>query len=109
MQLHATRYESEQSLAQNPPIIILHGLFGSSRNWHPIAQALSDKYTVYALDLRNHGKSPHDNIMDYPHMARDVLTFLENELGQKEITPVTIIAHSMGGKAAMWLALTRPE
>lgn len=109
MQLHATRYESAQSLAQNPPIIILHGLFGSSRNWHPIAQALSDKYTVYTLDLRNHGKSPHDDIMDYPHMARDVLTFLENELGQKEITPVTIIAHSMGGKAAMWLALTRPE
>ena len=109
MQLHATKYESAQSLIQNPPIIILHGLFGSSRNWHPIAQALSVKNTVYTLDLRNHGKSPHDELMDYPHMAQDVLTFLENVIGQGQLVPVTIIAHSMGGKAAMWLALSRPE
>jgi len=109
MQLHATKYNSAQSLEQSPPIIILHGLFGSSRNWHPVAQALSAKYAVYTLDLRNHGKSPHDDIMDYPHMAEDVLAFLEHEFDNTPITPVTMIAHSMGGKAAMWLALNRPE
>ncbi|WP_246540171.1 alpha/beta fold hydrolase [sulfur-oxidizing endosymbiont of Gigantopelta aegis] len=92
------------------PIIILHGLFGSNRNWHPIARSLSEHHTVYTLDLRNHGKSPHSDIMDYPSMADDVLAFIENKITRQEITaPVNIIGHSMGGKVAMWLALNHPE
>ncbi|MCK5649274.1 MAG: alpha/beta fold hydrolase [Gammaproteobacteria bacterium] len=90
-------------------MLILHGLFGSNRNWHPIARSLSDKHVVYSLDLRNHGKSPHSAIMDYPHMAEDVLAFIKHEITPKQTGPVNIIAHSMGGKAAMWLALSQPE
>ena len=122
MQLHATKYakgslSAEGSLPvkdslpieESTPIIILHGLFGSNRNWHPIARSLSDKHTVYSLDLRNHGKSPHSAAMDYHHMAEDVLAFIKNEVNHNQIRPVNIIAHSMGGKAAMWLALSHPE
>ena len=103
MQLYAGKYEA--STDNNIPILILHGLFGSSRNWHPIARSLSKTHTVYTLDLRNHGKSPHSDIMDYPHMAEDVLEFMD----QNSLQRVNIIAHSMGGKAAMWLALSHPE
>ncbi len=92
---------------KRPPVVILHGLFGSNRNWHPIARSLSDEFVVYSLDMRNHGKSPHSTVMDYPHMAADVLDFIEHEI--KSHDPVSIIAHSMGGKAAMWLALSHPE
>jgi len=110
MQLHVTRYgDSQHGRKNSSPIIILHGLFGSNRNWHPIARALSDEHRVYSLDLRNHGQSAHADVMDYPHMAQDVLAFLEQEAEQSKIQPVTIIAHSMGGKVAMWLALSRPE
>ena len=104
MQLHATHYGEPQSDSR-PPVIILHGLFGSNRNWHPIAKVLSEHFDVYSLDLRNHGKSPHSDQMDYPHMAKDVEDFIE----QHHFDSVSIIAHSMGGKAAMWLALNRPD
>ncbi|MCW8930402.1 MAG: alpha/beta fold hydrolase [Gammaproteobacteria bacterium] len=116
MQLHATKYEpsafkeAEGSSPQiNTPVVILHGLFGSNRNWHPIARSLSNTQTVFSLDLRNHGKSPHSDIMDYQHMADDVMNFIETEINNKYPGPVNIIAHSMGGKAAMWLALSHPE
>ncbi len=111
MQLHATKYESRlltETVEQNqPPIVILHGLFGNNRNWHPVARSLSDEFMVYSLDLRNHGQSPHSNFMDYPHMAADVLEFIEQVI--KPHGAVNIIAHSMGGKVAMWLALSHPE
>ena len=103
MQLHATHYGEPQS--ERPPVIILHGLFGSNRNWHPIAKVLSEHFDVYSLDLRNHGKSPHSDQMNYPHMAEDVEDFIEHH----HFDSVSIIAHSMGGKAAMWLALNRPD
>ena len=105
MQLHATRYGDSQHKKNGSTIIILHGLFGSNRNWHPIARALSDEHRVYSLDLRNHGQSPHSDIMDYPHLAEDVLSFIE----QSNFTSVNIIAHSMGGKTALWLALNKPQ
>jgi len=103
MHLHAVQYGNRSAV--NTPIIILHGLFGNSRNWHPVARALSEKQTVYCLDLRNHGQSAHSDYMDYPSMAGDVRDFIR----QKKFSSVTIVAHSMGGKAAMWLALTYPE
>jgi esterase len=113
MKLHASKYpqsDGDSTLPVVAPVIILHGLFGSNRNWHPIARSLSEHHTVYSLDLRNHGQSPHSDIMDYPHMADDVLEFIEAKITQQEITaPVNMIAHSMGGKVAMWLALNHPE
>lgn len=104
MQLHASQYSASQA-GHDSPIIILHGLFGSYRNWHPIAKALSREQLVYSLDLRNHGQSPHADTMDYPQMAEDVLRFIEHN----HFDSVRIIAHSMGGKTAMWLALTHPD
>ncbi len=107
MRLAVTRYGAIQT-GHSLPVIILHGLFGSSRNWHPVAQSLakgSKSSPVYALDLRNHGKSPHSSIMNYPAMAQDIVEFMAAE----HIGKARLIAHSMGGKVAMWLALTEPE
>ena len=90
---------------EKPPLIIMHGLFGSARNWQGIAKQLSDRYTVYALDLRNHGSSAHADKMDYPSMVLDVIEFLDTH----NISDAVILGHSMGGKVAMELAMTFPD
>ncbi len=89
----------------NPPVIILHGLFGSSRNWSHLADQLAQQYRVYNLDLRNHGDSPHLPAMDYQNLAADVITFMDAH----NIQSSTILGHSMGGKVAMWIALSAPD
>lgn len=87
------------------PIVILHGLLGSGRNWATLAKRLGETHRVFALDLRNHGSSPWADEMTYELMAGDVRQFIEvNGLG-----PVTLIGHSMGGKTAMRLALDKPS
>jgi pimeloyl-ACP methyl ester carboxylesterase len=86
-------------------LLLLHGLFGSSANWHGIASALSDNVPVISVDLRNHGRSHWDEAMGYEEMACDLRALLVH-LG---IERVSVAGHSMGGKAAMWLALTHPE
>ncbi len=86
------------------PLLILHGLYGSSSNWSRHAGWLAERYRVIVPDLRNHGGSPHDARMDYPAMAAD-LTLLLDEC---ECPEAVVIGHSMGGKAAMALALTEP-
>jgi pimeloyl-ACP methyl ester carboxylesterase len=85
-----------------PPIVILHGLFGSARNWQSIARRLSAAYRVLAVDLRNHGASPWAGSMNYPEMAADVAAFIV----ERSLDTPTVIGHSMGGKVAMMLALT---
>lgn len=87
------------------PIIILHGFLASSRNWRTIAQKLALTHRVYALDMRNHGASPHADSMDYPGMAADVLNFMVKHKLEKSY----LLGHSMGGKVAMWFALHYPE
>lgn len=84
-----------------PPLVILHGLFGSARNWTTIAKQLAEAYHVYTLDLRNHGASPWASSMTYPEMADDVRAFLERH----GLEGATLLGHSMGGKTAMLLAL----
>ena len=84
---------------------ILHGLFGSGHNWTVIARRLAEQARVLVPDLRNHGASPHSDSMTYPVMADDVRALLD----QQGIECSDLIGHSMGGKAAMWLALTEPE
>lgn len=87
------------------PLVILHGLFGSSDNWHTLARRFAGHFHVYAVDLRNHGRSPHSAVHTYEAMADDLLEFLRSE----NIASASFIGHSMGGKAAMQFALTRPE
>lgn len=84
--------------------MILHGLFGSGGNWTTVARRLAATHRVIVADLRNHGASPHAEPMDYPSMAADVAALIEARAGGR----AAVIGHSMGGKVAMWLALTRP-
>ncbi len=88
------------------PLIILHGLLGMLDNW----QTQSKKYAgaglrVYALDQRNHGKSPHSDTFNYEVMAQDVRDFMK----QNNIPSAYVLGHSMGGKTAMQFALTFPD
>jgi pimeloyl-ACP methyl ester carboxylesterase len=87
------------------PVVVMHGLFGSGRNWMTAARRLAASHRVFAFDLRNHGTSEHVPTMTYPEMAEDVRETIE-ALG---VGPVALVGHSMGGKAAMLTALTHPE
>ena len=93
-----------QSQGSGPPVLVLHGLFGSATNWRAVARLLADRYRVITADLRNHGRSPHHAAMTYPLMARDVEELMD-ALGMER---AAVVGHSMGGKAAMVLSLTRP-
>jgi len=90
--------------APGPALVILHGLFGSARNWHGIATRLAARQRVVSVDLRNHGRSPRAPDMDYAAMAGDVLALIE-QLG---LARPLLAGHSMGGKVAMTLALQAP-
>jgi len=94
-----------KSYGRGTPLILLHGLFGSVDNWHVIATRLADQFQVVTTDLRNHGQSPHSDEINYPVMAGDMVELLA-ALGWSS---ANILGHSMGGKVAMQLALTRPE
>src|SRR5688572_6646791 len=83
-----------------PPLILLHGMLGSSRNWQTAGTDLAAHFHVFALDLRNHGKSPHSDSMSYAEMLDDVLAWMDAQ----RLSAVTLAGHSMGGKVAMLLA-----
>jgi esterase len=87
------------------PVILLHGLFGSARNFGAVQRALTPLFRVIAMDARNHGASPHASGMHYATLAADVLQTMD-ALG---VAQAAVIGHSMGGKIAMTLALTAPE
>jgi pimeloyl-ACP methyl ester carboxylesterase len=87
------------------PVVILHGLLGSARNWSSIARQLGATHRVFALDLRNHGASPWADEMTYDQMADDVRAFL----ARHGLPAAAVIGHSMGGKVAMRLALGHGE
>ncbi|MEM6973132.1 MAG: alpha/beta fold hydrolase [Pseudomonadota bacterium] len=87
-----------------PPLVMAHGLFGQARNFTTVARRLSAGRRVVTLDLRNHGTAPHADAMTYQAMAADLAQTLA-----LAARPVVLLGHSMGGKAAMTLALTRPE
>jgi pimeloyl-ACP methyl ester carboxylesterase len=94
-----------KSAGSGPPVLILHGLFGSGRNWHAIAGTMASTHEVLAVDLRNHGDSPWTGSMNYIDMARDVQALITRE----QLQQPHVIGHSMGGKTAMALALLYPE
>lgn len=88
-----------------PPLALLHGLFGAAQNFGTVQRRLATRFRVLALDLRNHGSSPHDQDMRYETMAADVL----ETLAAADALPATLVGHSMGGKVAMLAALTHGE
>jgi esterase len=90
---------------EGPPLILMHGLFGSYENLGRIARLLAPDFEVHSLDLRNHGRSPHADDMTYPLMAKDVIHYMDT----KGITSGALFGHSMGGKTAMQIALTYPD
>jgi pimeloyl-ACP methyl ester carboxylesterase len=94
-----------KEFGQGDPVIILHGLFGTLDNWQTIAKRMAENYTVYIVDQRNHGRSPHAEPFDYPTMAADLKEFMEANW----IFNAHIIGHSMGGKTVMQFALENPD
>lgn len=86
------------------PLLIVHGLYGSGRNWGVIAKRLSDRWHVLTPDMRNHGDSPWTDTHSYPDLAADLAEVIDAHGGRAHV-----VGHSMGGKAAMVLALTHPE
>jgi len=86
-------------------LVILHGLFGSGSNFRTLAKKFADHYSVYCLDLRNHGASPHDDNVSLGAMAADIVEFLDDH----KISAPVLMGHSLGGKVAMQVALTHPE
>ena len=86
-----------KKIGDGEPLLILHGLFGSADNWGSLAKRLATNNTVYLVDLRNHGRSPHSNVMNYESMADDVYELIVNE----KINQPILLGHSMGGKVSL--------
>lgn len=91
--------------AGNPPLLLLHGLLGSSRNWQTTGRDLAARYHVLAIDARNHGRSPHAPEMTVASMVEDTLHFMDAQ----GLARATFVGHSMGGKTAMLLACRHPK
>ena len=83
-----------------PPLIILHGLLGSSRTWQTAARDLASRFHVFALDLRNHGESPHAPEQTFCLMVADVIEWMDD----RRLGKASVLGHSLGGKVAMLLA-----
>ncbi len=95
-----------RAYGSGPPLLILHGLLGSGGNWHTLSRTVfGQAFHVFALDLRNHGRSPHSDVFDYPTMAADVVAFMDRQ----GLARAHVLGHSMGGKTAMYLATLHPE
>ena len=94
-----------RKFGEGVPVIILHGLYGSSDNWITIGRSLSEQFEVWLVDQRNHGKSSHSEEHNYQAMQNDLVQFMDEHQIQKAI----LIGHSMGGKTAMQFAVESPE
>lgn len=87
------------------PVIIMHGLFGSGDNWRSIARMMEPHYQSIVVDMRNHGRSPHDPEMNFTVMADDILELMTD----LSLDKVSLLGHSMGGKVAMQFSLLHPD
>jgi pimeloyl-ACP methyl ester carboxylesterase len=94
-----------KKIGKGKPLLILHGLFGSSDNWGSLGKKFAENNLVYLVDLRNHGRSPHSKEMSYDLMADDLLELIQD----KNINSPIILGHSMGGKAALKFAEKYPK
>jgi esterase len=98
-------YLHYESYGDGKPLIILHGLFGSLDNWRTLSRIFARSFQVFALDQRNHGRSPHSDTFNYDVMAEDVRDFIL----QNGLQTVSLLGHSMGGKTAMQFAVHYPH
>jgi pimeloyl-ACP methyl ester carboxylesterase len=103
LMINFVQYPAETAIV-SPPLIIAHGLFGSARNWGVTARRLATRRNVVAVDMRNHGESDWHPVQSYTAMAEDLAEVILGLGG-----PADVLGHSMGGKAAMVLALMRPD
>ena len=87
------------------PVIIMHGLFGSGDNWRTVARMMEGQYQCIVVDMRNHGRSPHDPVMNFQVMTEDVIELMQD----LQLTKVSLLGHSIGGKVAMLFSLLHPE
>jgi pimeloyl-ACP methyl ester carboxylesterase len=101
MRLHYNSYGSDST----PALVILHGLLGSSDNWHSLGKIFGEHFRTFVLDARNHGRSPHSDLFNYHAMSEDVVEFVR----QKDLSSVSLLGHSMGGKTAALVSLLHPE
>ncbi|MSQ47020.1 MAG: alpha/beta fold hydrolase [Deltaproteobacteria bacterium] len=99
MHLHCETY------GQGHPLIILHGLFGTQENWRTLSKSFGQHWQVFALDQRNHGRSPHSQDFTYQTMTDDLHEFMQ----QHALPSAYVLGHSMGGKVAMRFAVTYPD
>jgi|MDSW01.2.fsa_nt_gb esterase len=100
MKLHA------EILGTGPALLIFHGLFGSGTNWRTLAKSVfAQNFETHLIDQRNHGDSPHDDVFNYDALAEDIIEYIECN----NIKAPIALGHSMGGKALMQAAVTRPE
>ncbi|WP_445009920.1 alpha/beta fold hydrolase [Vreelandella stevensii] len=103
--LHVIDLPAEVEAPQQAPLIVIHGLLGSADNWRSHLKVWQRKRRVVAVDLRNHGRSPHAEGMRYTAMSDDVLAVMD----KLSIEDAHVLGHSMGGKVAMTLARQAPE
>lgn len=94
-----------KTFGSGEPLIILHGLLGSLDNWQTIAKELGEYYTVFTIDQRNHGKSPHSEEFNYNLLVQDLLNFMY----ENHIFNANMLGHSMGGKVAMQFAVEHTD
>lgn len=87
-----------------PPVVLLHGLFGMGSNLGALARALADRFQVHQLDLPNHGRSSWQTTMDLASLTQVIATYIERNISDSAY----VLGHSLGGKIAMQLTLTRP-
>lgn len=103
--MHNTLNVAYRKMGNGEPLLILHGLFGSSDNWQTLAKSYAEHYEVYLIDQRNHGHAPHISSHSYREMSDDIMEMVAS-LGLRN---VRIIGHSMGGKTAMYFAQQHAE
>jgi len=94
-----------KEFGDGPHLIIMHGLFGMGDNWQTLGKKWAENYHVHLLDLRNHGKSPHDDVFTYSAMSDDLLEYFDGN----NIEKANVLGHSLGGKVAMLFATLNPE
>jgi esterase len=107
--LYTPQHTDDDDHRQQTPVLLLHGLLGSKRNFASLASSLGRQLErprrICAVDLRNHGDSDHHSDMTYTAMAKDVLGFLDSQ----NLDRVILVGHSMGGKVAQAMSLMHPD